>query len=640
MCAAAAPEAWHPERYARRSGVPLNQVNDVLKQLWDAGLLEKAARHPEDGPGLRLSAKGWEVLNDRQALRRLCGEDGFVASAAPGPRDPEAVPADARARAVVESLRSRRPPVVSRVLLGLNLLVFAVGLYLASQANVVKEYVAGSGAAADVLHRIGMLTAADWLRGEWWKALTTCFVHIGALHILMNMYMLYSVGQYIERIWGPWRFLVIYLVAGFTGSLTGVAGNPLGVAGASGALFGIFAAEAVWVLFNGPYLPRNVARDWRNHLLVNGVLLVFISFLPGISGWGHGGGAAAGAVAAVCLHYQRFGPPVWRWAALLGLLPIPLGGLYMIDRERHKQGLWATAEARDFDREYKHSIHEPITKEMAKAFTDKVRPVLVNTRAERREGAKVEAARAVLVEQRKELESWQATLSRLGPYVSKDTSEKRQAALDALKERIDLYARMEECLQQGEQFPARDNKELMDRIAATPELQTPDERRRADAKKAEETEEQRREREAAQQKQREQNRERTKFKEKVVPTIREPLEAAHRLYHDDIAALVYRDPAERVPQTVKKVVRLIDQRRKRLSDLDDSLAKSGPFADQEIRTAVRRSRDYAAGSSELLERAKAALEAGKLWTDKEKTATEAELAKLRDAWGEAMDAFD
>jgi len=82
MCAAAAPEAWHPERYARRSGVPLNQVNDILKQLWDEGLLEKAARHPEDGPGLRLSAKGWEVLNDRHALRRLCAADGFVGAPA------------------------------------------------------------------------------------------------------------------------------------------------------------------------------------------------------------------------------------------------------------------------------------------------------------------------------------------------------------------------------------------------------------------------------------------------------------------------------------------------------------------------------------------------------------------------------
>ena len=232
---------------------------------------------------------------------------------------------------------------------------------------------------------------------------------------------------------------MIYVLAGVTGSMTGVAASPAGVAGASTALFGIFAAEAVWVLFNGKYLPKQVAREWRNHLFVNALLLVFISILPGISGWGHAGGAAAGAAAAVCLHYQRFGPPVWRWAALLGLFPIPFGGLYFINYHRHHDEIWAKAELVDFQYEYKHDLEEPITKEMRTAFQDKIRPVLVDESASRREPAKVDAALAVLEEQRKQLAAWQAQLNRLGPYFGKKAKEDRQNALDAVTTRLDLY---------------------------------------------------------------------------------------------------------------------------------------------------------------------------------------------------------
>src|SRR5947209_186417 len=51
-CGDGAPSLWHPQQYARRSGVPLDQLNDVIKQLWDDGLLEKGPAHPDHGPGL------------------------------------------------------------------------------------------------------------------------------------------------------------------------------------------------------------------------------------------------------------------------------------------------------------------------------------------------------------------------------------------------------------------------------------------------------------------------------------------------------------------------------------------------------------------------------------------------------------
>src|SRR6185437_4096227 len=120
------------------------------------------------------------------------------------------------------------------------------------------------------------------------------------------------------------RYLVIYLAGLLGGSCLGIAYSPdvPVLVGASGAVCGLLGAEAVWFLFNGKYLPRYLLRQARFSLITTFLLLVFISSFRNVSGWGHFGGAAAGALAALLFHLQRFGPPVWRWLALLGFVPL------------------------------------------------------------------------------------------------------------------------------------------------------------------------------------------------------------------------------------------------------------------------------------------------------------------------------
>src|SRR5262249_43465060 len=129
------------------------------------------------------------------------------------------------------------------------------------------------------------------------------------------------------------------------------------------------------------------------------------------------------------------------------------------------------------------------------------------------------------------------------------------------------------------------------------------------------------------------------FKDEVARATRGSLEAAHKLYHDDIAALVYRDPAERVPQTVKKVIERIDDRRMQLDKFDELLGKHLLSPDEEIQTAARRGKSYATKLAGVLDRAKQALNAGKRWTDEEKTETEDDLQQFRGAWQEALEAL-
>ena len=73
MCADAAPQAWHPQQYSRRSGTPMETVNGVLSELWQEGLLEKAPGHP-------ATARGGTRHPATPADRRLVIEPSFLVS--------------------------------------------------------------------------------------------------------------------------------------------------------------------------------------------------------------------------------------------------------------------------------------------------------------------------------------------------------------------------------------------------------------------------------------------------------------------------------------------------------------------------------------------------------------------------------
>ena len=90
--------------------------------------------------------------------------------------------------------------------------------------------------SADVLHRIGAVNGWDLLAGEWWRLLTSGLVHVGGLHLAVNMFALESIGSVAEGLWGRWRFAGLYLLAGLGGACCAMALQPIpGMAGASGS---------------------------------------------------------------------------------------------------------------------------------------------------------------------------------------------------------------------------------------------------------------------------------------------------------------------------------------------------------------------------------------------------------------------
>ena len=144
---------------------------------------------------------------------------------------------------------------------------------------------------------------------EPWRFITSAFLHAPhvPLHIAFNMYALWLVGPYLENLLGRVRFLVLYLVSAFGGSVFFLLlASPFkpqqwfgGAVGASGAVFGLFAALVV--------VNRRLGRESRSIIIVI-VINALLSFIPGIAWQAHLGGLLTGAAVAAVLAYAPAGP--------------------------------------------------------------------------------------------------------------------------------------------------------------------------------------------------------------------------------------------------------------------------------------------------------------------------------------------
>jgi membrane associated rhomboid family serine protease len=132
--------------------------------------------------------------------------------------------------------------------------------------------------------------------GQWWRLLTSGFLHENLIHIGFNMWILYILGQMLEPALGSVKFAVIYFVSLLTGSLGALLVSPhVLTVGASGAVFGLMGAAAVEM--RARQIP--VMQSGIGMLIL---LNLFISFtLPGISWGGHIGGLIGGALVALVL---------------------------------------------------------------------------------------------------------------------------------------------------------------------------------------------------------------------------------------------------------------------------------------------------------------------------------------------------
>lgn len=191
--------------------------------------------------------------------------------------------------------------------------------------------------------------------GEWWRFVTPIFLHIGPIHILANMYGLWSLGPFVERLYGSAKFVVFWILAGIAGVVASYltvvpSGTEVGMlgrflfkpldgpsAGASGALFGLIGVLFVFGIKFRHELPEEFKRAFGTGMLPTILINLYIGYVfPFIDNSAHLGGLFTGALLALLVNYKRPGPrgPVAvAWHVLqLGALALVVASFALVAR--------------------------------------------------------------------------------------------------------------------------------------------------------------------------------------------------------------------------------------------------------------------------------------------------------------------
>ncbi|HEY2963792.1 MAG TPA: rhomboid family intramembrane serine protease [Pyrinomonadaceae bacterium] len=271
-----------------------------------------------------------------------------------------------------------RPYMFTIVLLIVNLFVFM----LMWQSSGLTSQVLWGGFPEPVLVAYGaklnyLIDAPNY---QWWRFITPMFIHINLPHVLVNMYSLWMVGPYVEKLYGSAKFVVFWVLTGIcgvvasyltvrpalaTGSLGRFLFKNLDVpsAGASGALFGLVGVLFVFGIKFRRELPEGFKRAFGTGMLPIILINLFIGYVGRgfIDNAAHLGGLLSGAALAAVVEYRRPGEhrglaTAWR-ILQVGALALVLVGFYET--------------AKNFQRSLQLAIH-PTLSEPAQIFINYV----------------------------------------------------------------------------------------------------------------------------------------------------------------------------------------------------------------------------------------------------------------------------
>jgi membrane associated rhomboid family serine protease len=249
--------------------------------------MDTCYRHPSRETGVSCSNCGRPICPDCMTPTPV------------GMRCPEC----SRQRTPVRTMRSMAvEPTVTFALIAMNVLV-----YIGTSASG-SSLTGSTGGGASVYTRFA-LDAPDVAAGDWWRLVTSGFLHYGLLHLAFNMYALFWLGRMLEPALGHVRFAALYFTSMLTGSLGALLLSPNALtAGASGAIFGLLGAAFVMARARGIDVMRSGIVPI---IAIN--LVISVAGGAQISLGGHLGGLIGGGLAAIALE----------WFSRRGRSPVP-----------------------------------------------------------------------------------------------------------------------------------------------------------------------------------------------------------------------------------------------------------------------------------------------------------------------------
>jgi rhomboid protease GluP len=207
-------------------------------------------------------------------------------------------------------------PYITYALIAINVLIY------------ILQVLTQSSSGTDILTLYGAKINQAIYQGQYWRFFTPMFLHGSILHIAFNMYALYVIGPGLERYYGHLHYTILYFIGGFAGNVASFLFTPAVSLGSSTAIFGLIAAEVIFI-YRNRFLFGNRSRS----LLINLIFIIafnlFLGFSPGIDNNGHLGGLVGG------ITFAWFAGPIMKVSR-------EANG-FLVKNQRPESAIWITA---------------------------------------------------------------------------------------------------------------------------------------------------------------------------------------------------------------------------------------------------------------------------------------------------------
>lgn len=288
-------------------------MSEVNPAAYSAGTIPHCYRHPERET----------YISCQRCERPICPD--CMRQAAVGFQCPDCVKAAAASAPTVRTPFGGKATATSAAatvgLIALNVAVFFIAHATGGMAG---DFTKSTGLLPDATGFAPRLGLEGVAQGAYWELITSTFLHLQVLHIVMNMIGLWIFGSFLESALGRWRYVALYLLTGLFGSVAVYCLAPPGSfsLGASGSIFGLFGAALVVLL--------RQRRDVTQLLILLGLNL-FISFtVPAVSWQAHVGGLLAGLALGAGFAYAPRRSRTAAQVAVLGALVAACAALVVL----------------------------------------------------------------------------------------------------------------------------------------------------------------------------------------------------------------------------------------------------------------------------------------------------------------------